>query len=42
MKIEEAVNEEVAIAIGTLIDLGIPLEKVNSFFKHQPKVQLVQ
>ena len=33
MKIEEAVNEEVAIAFGTLIDLGIPQEireKVNS------------
>ena len=45
MKIEEAVNEEVAIAFGTLTDLGIPQEireKVNSFFKHQPKVELVQ
>ena len=26
MKIEEAVNEEVAIAVCTLIDLGIPQE----------------
>jgi hypothetical protein len=26
MKIEEAVNEEVAIAFGTLTDLGIPQE----------------